>query len=73
MQLDTGRKHSAGEIAADLSQVTGHHLDSNVYFFDYRTDLTDELAAAAGIDLSRQVLAKKQIGRIMADVRKPRS
>lgn len=73
MQLDTGRKHSAGEIAADLSQVTGHHLDSNVYFFDYRTDLTDELAAAAGIDLSRQVLTKKQIGRIMADVRKPRS
>lgn len=73
MQLDTGRKHSAGEIAADLSQVAGHHLDSNVYFFDYRTDLTDELAAAAGIDLSRQVLTKKQIGRIMADVRKPRS
>lgn len=73
MQLDTGRKHSAGEIAADLSQVTGHHLDSNAYFFDYRTDLTDELAAAAGIDLSRQVLTKKQIGRIMADVRKPRS
>lgn len=73
MQLDTGRKHSAGEIAADLSQVTGHHLDSNAYFFDHRTDLTDELAAAVGIDLSRQVLTKKQIGRIMADVKKPRS
>ncbi len=73
MQLGTGGKHSADEIAADLSRVTGHHLDSNVYFFDHRTDLTDKLAAAAGIDLSRQVLTKKQINQIMAGVKKPRS
>lgn len=73
MQLDTGRRHSASEISADLAQVVGHHLGQNLYLFDHRTDLTDELAGAVGIDLSRQVLTRAQIRSIMADVKKPRS
>lgn len=73
MQLDTGRRHSASEISADLAQVVGHHMRQNLYLFDHRTDLTDELADAVGIDLSRQVLTRAQIRSIMADVKKPRS
>ena len=72
MQLDTGRRHSASEISADLAQVVGRHMGQNLYLFDHRTDLTDELAEAVGIDLSRQVLTRAQIRSIMADVRKPR-
>ncbi|MGN1325391.1 MAG: IS1634 family transposase [Candidatus Spyradenecus sp.] len=71
MQLDTGRAHTAAQIAQDLREVVGHRLDANAYLFDYRTDLTDELAQAVGIDLSKQVLTKGQIRKIMADVRKP--
>lgn len=73
MQLDTGRRHSASEISADLAQVVGHHMRQNLYLFDHRTDLTDELADAVGIDLSRQVLTRAQICSIMADVKKPRT
>lgn len=73
MQLDTGRRHSASEISADLAQVVGHHMRQNLYLFDHRTDLADELADAVGIDLSRQVLTRAQIRSIMADVKKPRS
>lgn len=73
MQLDTGRKYSAAQISEALAGVTGHLMDRNLYLFDYRTDLTDELAGAVGIDLSRQVLTRGQIRSIMADVRKPRS
>lgn len=73
MQLDTGRRHSAERISEALRNVVGHRMDANLYLFDYRTDLTDELAAAAGIDLSRQVLRKGRISQVMADVRKPRS
>ena len=40
---------------------------------DFGMDLTDELAGAVGIDLSRQVLTRGQIRSIMADVKKPRS
>ena len=73
MQLDTGRKYSAAQISEALAGVTGHLMDRNLYLFDYRTDLTDELAGAVGIDLSRQVLTRGQIRSIMADVKKPRS
>ena len=73
MQLDTGRRRSASEISADLAQVVGRHMRQNLYLFDHRTDLTDELAEAVGIDLSRQVLTRAQIRSIMADVKKPRS
>ena len=72
MQLDTGRRHSAAQISEALAGVTGHLMDRNLYLFDYRTDLTDELAEAVGIDLSRQVLTRGQIRSIMADVKKPR-
>ena len=73
MQLDTGRKYSAAQISEALAGVTGHLMDRNLYLFEYRTDLTDELAGAVGIDLSRQVLTRGQIRSIMADVKKPRS
>ena len=72
MQLDTGRKYSAAQISEALAGVTGRLVDRNLYLFDYRTDLTDELAGAVGIDLSRQVLTRGQIRSIMADVKKPR-
>ena len=72
MQLDTRRRHSASEISADLAQVVGHHMRQNLYLFDHRTDLTDELTEAVGIDLSRQVLTRGWIRSIMADVKKPR-
>ena len=72
MQLDTGRRYSAAQISEALAGVTGHLMDRNLYLFDYRTDLTDELAEAVGIDLSRQMLTRGQIRSIMADVKKPR-
>lgn len=73
MQLDTGRRHSAAEISSDLSQAVGHPMPRGLYLFDYRTDLLDELSAAVGVDLSRQVLTRGQIRSIMADVKKPRT
>ena len=72
IQLDTKREYTSAQIAEALRGVVGHRLDANAYLFDYRTDLTDKLGDAIGIDLTRQVLAKGQIRQIMADVRKPR-
>ena len=71
MQLDTRRNYTAAQIARALGGVVGHRLDANAYLFDCRTDLTDELAQAVGIDLSKQVLTKGRIRQIMADVRRP--
>jgi hypothetical protein len=76
MQLDVGRatgsRPSAGAVAEALSGMVGHHLDANAWLFDYRTDLTDALCEAAGVDLSRRVMTRAQMRKVMADVRKPR-
>lgn len=73
MQEDTGRRHSASAVSGALSSIVGHNLDANVWFFDYRTDITDELGKAVGIDLARRVLRKADIRSIMAAVKKPRT
>ncbi len=77
MQADveraTGSRPSAQAVADALSSMTGHRLDTNVYHFDYRTDLTDALCDVIGIDLSRQVMTKSQMSKVMSVVKKPRS
>lgn len=77
MQLDvesaTGARPSAEAVAEALRNMTGHRLDANVYHFDYRTDLTDALCAAVGIDLSREAMTKSQMNKVMSVVKKPRS
>ena len=77
MQADveaaTGTRPSSGAVAEALSNMTGHHLDANVYHFDYRTDLTDALCEAVGIDLSREAMTKSQMNKVMSVVKKPQS
>lgn len=73
MQKDTARAYSAAQVSEALRNIVGHHLDANAYLFDYRSDLTDALGAATGVDLTRQILKKGQIREIMASVKKPRS
>ena len=77
MQLDveraTGSRPSDAAVAEALSNMVGHNLDKNVYFFDYRTDLTDALCAAVGIDLSREVMTKGEIRSVMAQVKRTRN
>lgn len=76
MQADveaaTGSRPSADAVAEALRGMVGHRLDANAYFFDYRTDLTDALCEAVGVDLSRQVMTKTQINKVMSAVKKPR-
>ena len=77
MQLDVGRatgtRPSDAAVAEALSGMVGHRLDRNVYFFDYRSDLTDALCDAVGIDLSREAMTKSQMNGVMSAVKKPRS
>ena len=76
MQADvermTGSRPSARAVADALANMTGHRLDANVWHFDYRTDLTDALCEAVGIDLSREVMTKSQMNKVMSVVKRPR-
>ena len=77
MQADaerlTGARPSAREVQEALSGVVGHRLDASTWLFDYRTDLTDALGEAVGVDLTRRVASRGRVRDIMASVRKPRS
>ncbi len=77
MQADverlTGARPSAGAVQEALAGVVGHRLDVTNWLFDYRTDLTDALGDAVGVDLTRRVASKGRVRDIMASVRKPRS
>ncbi len=70
MQLDSEKQYSSAQIAKDLSNIVGHHMDANVYLFDYRTIITDKLANAIQIDLDKRILKRGEIRDIMAKVRK---
>lgn len=70
MKKDAGRKYSLQEIADTLARLVGRRVDANIYYFDYRSALSDALAEAAGVDLSRQFLSRSEIRKIMAEVRK---
>ena len=76
MQADverlTGSRPSAGAVQEALSNVVGHRLDASNWLFDYRTDLTDALGEAVGVDLTRRVASRGRVREIMASVRKPR-
>lgn len=71
IQLDTNHQYSATQIAQAIRNIVGHNLDKNLFYFDYRTDITDELCKAVGIDLTRRIMTKGEITEVMADVRKP--
>ena len=77
MQLDveraTGSRPSDAAVQEALAGMVGHRLDRNVYFFDYRSDLTDALCECVGIDLSREAMTKSQMNKVMSAVKRPRS
>jgi hypothetical protein len=54
----SGMRPSADAISDALSNMVGHRLEKNVWYFDYRTDLTERLCDAVGVDLSRQVMTR---------------
>lgn len=61
MQRDTGRKHSVGELSEALRGLAVHHMKENWYLQSYRTDVTDDIAKATGLDFSTKVRSKRAI------------
>lgn len=70
MQKDTGNRYSAHQIAEAVSGLKGMHMKENWYLFAYRTDVTDALGKAAGMDLARQVYSRRDIADMVAGIKK---
>lgn len=69
IQFDTRNNYSAKEISTALKNIVGHRIDTNYFYFDYRTDITDELSMLIDKRLQLEVLTKAQINDIMSKVK----
>ena len=66
VQKDTNWKYTAASISEAIKNIVGHNLDSNLYWFDYRTDITDDLGRITKLDLTKESLKKYQINQYMS-------
>ena len=57
---------SAAQILGDLSQVAATKLESNWWVFDHRTDLTDEIFSAFGLEVPTRYMQLKDIRQLGA-------
>lgn len=70
MQAAIGWRYTASRIIEALRSVEGTPLKENWYLFDYRTDTTDALAEAAGIDLSKRFMSQAAIRKVLAKAKR---
>lgn len=68
LQLKCGNRYSAGEIADELSLMSGTNFDENWWCFDHRTDVTDDICSSLGIDLTQKFMQLKEIKDLLAQV-----
>jgi hypothetical protein len=54
LQKKTGRAYSAEKIIDCLNRVSCSNEQDNLYLFDYRSEISDALGAAAGIDFTKK-------------------
>jgi hypothetical protein len=70
MQKATGKKFSAAAIAECLNRIECVHEHENIYLFGYKSEISDALGEAFGIDFTKKRLALSEIKKILGSVKK---
>jgi len=66
LQYKMGNRYSASTLVTELGQMCGTHVDGNWWLFDHRSDITDDVCASVGIDLTKRFMQLHDIKRILA-------
>jgi transposase len=61
-----GREYTASQIIDAMKNICCSPDSGNLFLFDYRTDVTDALGEAFGIDFTRKRLSRAEIKNILA-------
>ena len=56
-----GWKHNAADTADALMRMEGTHLQRNYYLFNYRTDVTDHIEEAVGVEGARRLRTRSEL------------
>lgn len=70
IQKKTDRRYSAKKIVECLNKITCSHEQDNLYLFDYRSEISDAIGDALGIDFTRKRLRLADIKNILANCKK---
>jgi hypothetical protein len=66
----TGRKYSAEKIVSCLNNISCSNEQDNLYLFDYRSKISDDIGGALGIDFTKKRLTQAEIKNILAESKK---
>ena len=70
IQKLTNQHYSPEKIVACLNAISCSNEQDNLYLFDYRSDISDEIGDALDIDFTRKRLRLKEIKNILAESKK---
>ena len=70
IQKKTDRLYSAEKIVECLSRISCSNEHENVYLFDYRSEISDAIGVALGIDFTNKRLRLGEIKKILAQTKK---
>jgi len=70
IQKITGRKYSGQKIVSCLNNISCSNEQDNIYLFDYRSEVSDAIGAATGIDFTKKRLTRAEIKNILAEAKK---
>jgi transposase len=70
IQKKTKQQYSAEKIIECLNQIACSNEQDNLYLFDYRSEISDTIGNALGIDFTRKRLRLAEIKNILAESKK---
>jgi len=70
IQKKTGKLYSAEKIVECLNKISCSNEHENIYLFDYRSELSDAIGEALGIDLTNKRLRLGDIKKFLAQTKK---
>ena len=69
LRADMGWRFNAAQVADALLRMEGAYLDENWFLFSYRSEITDAIEEAAGVDVARRLRTPPEIRRDIARAR----
>jgi len=70
LQKKTGRLYSSEKIIECLNSISCSLEQDNIYLFDYRSEVSDAIGSAVGIDFTHKRMRLSDIKKILGDVKK---
>ena len=70
LQKKTNRLYSTEKIVECLNQISCSNEQESLYLFDYRSEISDAIGDAIGINFTRRRLRLKDIKNILANIKK---